>query len=355
MCPGCCQEQEGAGKGRCPGALRCVADICCAKKPLKNVPYTIKVDISHLNAYLNFTNNQRILMILITFGQASDEHPLEFMQYGICPYSVVPLRSAPAHSSEMLSQLLFGEMAEILETRGRQWSRVSMVTDGCEGWVETTQLQEILPEDFARCAHHFAYSLELTYPAMGPDQFIPITIGARLPNFDGLHFRLGKVLFTFSGQTLSSADIRPGTDFLVKMARRYLNTPFLWGGRSPFGIDAPGFVQMIYSFAGIPLPRTALAQLEQGTSVDFPEEALPGDIAFFENRAGKITHAGIVLPENKIIHAYGCVRTDLLDHYGIYDESRKIYTRRLRLIKRLLPQAPAPAVEAAAATAPLLS
>jgi hypothetical protein len=277
---------------------------------------------------------------------------MNFMQYGICPYSVVPLRSAPAHSSEMLSQLLFGELAEILETRGKQWLRIRMFTDGCEGWVETSQLQGILPEDFARYSFNFAYSLELVYAAMGPDQFIPITIGARLPNFDGLHFRLGRDLFTFSGQTLSAGDIRPGADFLVKMAKRYLNTPFLWGGRSPFGIDSTGFVQMIYGFIGISLPRTALAQIEQGSSVDFPEQALPGDIAFFENKAGKITHAGIILPDNRIIHAYGCVRTDLLDHYGIYDESRKVYTRRLRLIKRLLPQMPT--TEQAASGVPAL-
>lgn len=269
------------------------------------------------------------------------------MYYGICPFSVVPLRSSPAHSSEMISQLLFGELVEVHEIRGKQWLRVRMITDGSEGWVETAQLQDIPQEDFQRYAQNFAFSLELVHAAMGPSQFIPITMGARLPNFDGLHFRLGKDLFTFSGQVLGAEEVRPGSDFLIKMARRYLNTPFLWGGRSPFGIDSTGFVQVIFSFAGISLPRTAMGQIELGASVDFPELTQPGDIAFFENKVGKITHAGIVLPDNKIIHAYGCVRTDLLDHFGIYDEERKLYTRRLRLIKRLLPTVAAPLSESA--------
>lgn len=237
----------------------------------------------------------------------------------------------------MLSQLLFGELMEILEVKGKQWVKVRCASDQFEGWVERAQCKPISAEEFAQYRGHFAFSLELVQAVMGPDHFVPVTMGARLPNFDGLHFRMGDLVYTFSGQALSPGEIRPNPDFLLKIAKRYLNTPFLWGGRSPFGIDAAGFVQVVFQFAGMQLPREAAAQIELGATVDFPEQAQPGDIAFFENKSGRITHSGIVMPENKIIHAYGCVRIDLLDHYGIFDEERRVYTRRLRLIKRLLP------------------
>lgn len=259
------------------------------------------------------------------------------MLFGICPFSVIPVRSMPSHRSELLSQLLFGELFEILEAKGRQWYRVRCSIDNFVGWIEQAQCKLITPVEFEQYRDHFAFSLELVQAVMGPDHFVPVTMGARLPNFDGLHFRLGDLVYTFSGQALTTGDIRPSADFLLKVAKRYLSTPFLWGGRSPFGIDAPGFVQLIYQFAGVCLPREAEAQIEYGEAVDFIEKANPGDLAFFENKAGKIMHVGLIMPENKIIHALGSVRIDLLDHYGIFNEELGRYTRRLRLIKRLLP------------------
>ncbi|MBK6948727.1 MAG: C40 family peptidase [Haliscomenobacter sp.] len=265
------------------------------------------------------------------------------MPFGICPFSVIPVRSMPSHRSELLSQLLFGELFEILETKGRQWYRVRCSNDHFVGWIEQAQCKLITPGEFEQYRDNFAYSLELVQAVMGPDHFIPVTMGARLPNFDGLHFRFGDLVYTFSGQALTTGDIRPGADFLLKIAKRYLSTPFLWGGRSPFGMDAPGFVQLIYQFAGIYLPREAEAQIDSGEVVDFIEKAQPGDLAFFENKAGKIVHVGMIMPENRIIHAFGAVRIDLLDHYGIFNLEQGRYTRRLRLIKRLLPSTGSPA------------
>lgn len=259
------------------------------------------------------------------------------MQFGICPLSVVPVRSFPSHHSELHSQLLFGELFEILESKGKQWYKIRCQLDQFEGWIEQVQCKLLVASEFEQYANHFAFSLELVQAAMGRDHFIPITMGSRLPNFDGLHFRIGDTIYTFSGQALTPGEVRPGSEFLLKIAKRYLGAPFLWGGRSPFGMDAPGFTQMVFQFAGILLPRLAIAQLELGASVDFVENSQPGDLAFFENKFGRITHVGIIMPDNRIIHAYGSVRIDMLDHFGIYDEARGVYTRRLRLIKRLLP------------------
>ncbi|MBK7474518.1 MAG: SH3 domain-containing protein [Haliscomenobacter sp.] len=154
------------------------------------------------------------------------------MPFGICPFSVIPVRSMPSHRSELLSQLLFGELFEILETKGRQWYRVRCSNDHFVGWIEQAQCKLITPGEFEQYRDNFAYSLELVQAVMGPDHFIPVTMGARLPNFDGLHFRFGDLVYTFSGQALTTGDIRPGADFLLKIAKRYLSTPFLWGGRS---------------------------------------------------------------------------------------------------------------------------
>ena len=259
------------------------------------------------------------------------------MQFGICPLSVVPVRSIPSHHGELHTQLLFGELFEITEKHGKQWVRVKAVTDGFEGWVEQVQCKEITPAEFELYLTNFAYSLELVQPAMGKDHFVPITMGARLPMYDGLHFRLGELVYTFSGQAFTAGEMRTGADFLQKIAKRYLGAPFLMGGRSPFGIDSSGFIQMVFQFAGISLPRTAAAQIELGTTIDFIEKTQVGDLAFFENKFGKISHVGMIMPEQRIIHSHGAVRIDALDHYGIFDEARSVYTRRLRLIKRILP------------------
>lgn len=259
------------------------------------------------------------------------------MHYGICPLSVIPIRSSASHKSEMISQLLFGELMEILDRKGKQWVKVRCAYDNFVGWVDAHQIKSITPSEFESFQKDFAFSLELVQPVMGPDHFVPITMGARLPAFDGIHFKLGETPYTFSGQAISPNDIVPNPEFILKIAKRYLNTPFLWGGRSPFGLDAAGFIQLVFSMAGIALPREASLQIDEGITVDFVEQATPGDLAFFDNKAGRIHHVGIIMPDRRIIHSYGGVRIDLLDHYGIYNQQTKKYTHKLRLAKRVLP------------------
>lgn len=258
----------------------------------------------------------------------------------ICPLSVVPVRHTPSQRSEMSSQLLFGETVEVLEEKGKLWCKIRATSDNFIGWVETNQLKPITPSEFDSFNAHFAYSLELVQPVMGADHFIPITIGARLPEYDGIRFRLGEVFYTFSGQAVTPGDFQPTADFILKLAKRYLNTPFLWGGRSPFGMDSPGLVQMVFQMAGFKVPREAAAQIEIGDTIDFVENAQPGDLAFFENNQNRISHVGILMPDSKIIHSFGGVRIDKIDHYGIYDDVRQAYSKRLRLIKRILPTVP---------------
>ncbi|HKK75799.1 MAG TPA: C40 family peptidase [Saprospiraceae bacterium] len=259
------------------------------------------------------------------------------MHFGICPYSVVPIRTSSSHKSEQASQLLFGELVELLETKGRQWTKVRCLQDNLVGWLESHQVTAITPSEKLAFQNNFAFNLELVQAAMGDNYFVPITLGARLPNFDGIHFKLGEMRFTFSGQAIDQADLKTSAPFLIKIAKRYLNAPFQWGGRSPFGIDAAGLVQVLFSMVGQQLPRDPEAQIDFGSMVDFIDQAREGDLAFFENKNGRIAHVGIIMKEQYIIHAYGAVRIDRLDHYGIYNEETKRYTHKLRVCKRLLP------------------
>ncbi|MCB0636101.1 MAG: C40 family peptidase [Lewinella sp.] len=255
--------------------------------------------------------------------------------FAICPLSTIPVRHGASHRSEMGSQLLFGEMVEVLEEKGRTWSKVHCLEDDYIGWVASSQLQPVSPAEYKHFREHFAYSLDVFHLLMGNEDAMPVTLGAHLPDFDGMRFALGNQDFTFSGQAVFPADIKPGPAMVIKIARKLLNAPFLWGGRSPLGIDSGGLVQLACKIAGYQLPRTPELQVNRGESVDFVEQALPGDIAFFENNQGRISHAGILLPDGKVIHVNEKVRIDTIDHYGIFNYDLGRYTHRLRVVKRI--------------------
>jgi cell wall-associated NlpC family hydrolase len=177
-------------------------------------------------------------------------------------------------------------------------------------------------------------SLELVQSAVSSEHHLPILLGSSLPHFDGLNFKLGKEKFVFNGQA-----VMPGTNgkvaVLAKVVNKFMRAPYLWGGRSPFGVDCSGFTQVVFKTLGIRLPRDSHQQAACGNRVDFVPEAKAGDIAFFENKEGRIAHAGIIVDTGQIAHAYGHVRLDRLDHQGIYNNELKEYTHRLRVIKRL--------------------
>lgn len=258
------------------------------------------------------------------------------MKYGISPISVVPVRSSPVVTSEIYTQLLFGELVEILDGKGKNWLKVRCQWDNAIGWIEANQITLITPTEYHTYQNDFAYSLDLMQPIVGNDHFIPITIGAHLPNFDGLQLRIGEHSFQYSGQAVYPEDLKARPAVIQKLARKYLYAPCLHGGRSPFGIDSTGLVQVIYQMAGVRLGREAAQQVTEGEAIDFVDQAQVGDLAFFENRAGRVSHVGIILRDKQIIHAYGRVRIDRLDHYGIFDEALGKYTHKLRVIRRVL-------------------
>jgi hypothetical protein len=262
--------------------------------------------------------------------------------FAICPLSSIPVRANPSDSAEMTTQILFGEVVEIIKTVDRLdalnngWLYVRCTWDNYNGWVTKKQLQIIDNEyniDIEK-----SYCFELMHAVMGTDHSLPITIGATLPNFDGISFDLNGLKYTFSGQAIYPSQIVANSTLLLKIARRYLYAPYLWGGRSPFGIDCSGFTQQCFKMLGTDLPRDAFQQAEIGENVDFLAQAQAGDLAYFQNSSGRIIHVGILMGDGLIIHASGHVRIDKIDHYGIFHIQNQRYSHVLRLVKRLLPK-----------------
>ncbi|MBL7825251.1 MAG: C40 family peptidase [Saprospiraceae bacterium] len=261
------------------------------------------------------------------------------MEYAACQVSIAPLRAQPSDKSEMVSQLLFGEAVEVQESKDN-WRLIVCAWDGYTGWVDVKQLIRLTAAEFEDYRRHQTLSLSLVEGLMAADHFIPLTMGAVLPQYDGLRCALGDQSFQFSGPVITPGQQHLGSSWIIKIARRYLNAPYLWGGRSPFGIDCSGLTQMVYKIAGVHLLRDASQQVTQGRPVDFMEQCQAGDLAFFDNGKGNITHVGIILPECHIIHASGKVRIDKLDHFGIFNKELNRYTHQLRIVKRLLPDDP---------------
>jgi gamma-D-glutamyl-L-lysine dipeptidyl-peptidase len=257
----------------------------------------------------------------------------------ICQLSIIPVRSDATDKAEIVTQLLFGELVEILDMSKakKNWCHIRCEWDGYEGWTDIRQLRLLNLEDALRYKNDYALCLDHTATLTNNDHFLPITLGATLPCFDGFNCALGEKHYTFGGQAILRGGIQTKPEVIIKLARRYLYAPYLWGGRSPFGIDCSGFTQIVYKMAGLRLRRDASQQIEQGRLIDFAEQSQTADLAFFDNDKGKIVHVGIMMEGGFIIHASGQVRIDKLDHYGIFNEERGIYTHKLRLIKRLLP------------------
>lgn len=238
------------------------------------------------------------------------------MNKGICVVTVAPVRAEGSDKAEIVTEILFGESADILEVN-KNWTKIKMHYDEYEGWMDTKQIKPISDEDFAKRK---------------------VTVVTE--DFSSVLMNDGKTLLSIGSEvefpvvaSRRSHDVR---ESIALTAKEFLNVPYLWGGKSFFAVDCSGFTQLVYKVHNIKLPRDTYQQAEVGEALSFVEESKPGDLAFFENPEGKIIHVGIMLDSQKIIHASGKVRIDILDSTGIFNKELNKHTHKLRVIKSIL-------------------
>lgn len=251
------------------------------------------------------------------------------MKFGISKLSAIALRELPSDTSEMTSQLLFGESYEILDQH-KNWSFIRTQFDNYKGWISNNQIFEQEPSDFSKGNDQVLISFNGFANVQQNKLLLSFgsSIASEIPD------NIAGQKFLYEGET-RSASIADAS-FILPFARLLLNVPYLWGGRTIFGMDCSGFTQIVFKAAGYKLLRDANLQATQGISINFIQEALPGDLIFFDNNEGKIVHTGIFTENKTIIHASGRIKEDFIDHYGIFDREIGHYTHQLRAIKRII-------------------
>lgn len=249
------------------------------------------------------------------------------MSHGIGNLGMIPMRLEASDTSEMVSQLLYGDIFKIIDSR-KNWVKIRLDFDKYEGWIDKKQYHAISLEEYdvLRSQPIISNTDLIEFVSDETKMLTTIPFGASLNGLDILrhHFEGHKT----EGVTEKS--------HLINTALTYVNSPYLWGGKTPFGIDCSGFTQMVYKINGYKILRDASQQATMGEALSFIEESEPGDLAFFDNSEGTITHVGVIMQDHHIIHAHGKVRIDRIDHTGIFNTELKQYTHKLRVIKKLI-------------------
>ena len=253
------------------------------------------------------------------------------MDYAIVAVPAAPVRRKPNHQKEMVSQLLFGEPVKVLATKGDLWLKIRSLHDDYEGWLTKTMLQPV-DKNMANAKSDFVTTDLLNKISSGNMQ-MNIPVGSSLPFFENGKGRIGDMEYFFSGYFLKRGEQPPSVELIKQLTSSWLNAPYLWGGRTPLGVDCSGFVQVVFKLLGIDLPRDAWQQAQEGVAVKKIAESLPGDLAFFDNKED-IVHVGILLGEGQVIHASGKVRVDGIDKKGITNKQTASPNIRLRAIRR---------------------
>jgi cell wall-associated NlpC family hydrolase len=274
------------------------------------------------------------------------------VEYAVNCCTVTPVRQEPSEGSEQLTQLLFGEVCEVLDRLPR-WTKIRSTLDGQEGWVDfkmLTPASHLSPITSNLPATVVATPIAIA-TAMETGEELMLTLGTRLPNYaHGTFEVLGKQYLidpTCVSQPISNSPSgRPVGETpsyshnVCAIAQTLLNAPYLWGGKNAMGMDCSGFTQVVYATQGINLLRNAREQMTQGELVPSLAETQPGDLAFFDHanrdpKATNISHVGILLDNKTIIHCSGCVHIDTIDEQGIHLPDGEL-THHLVQIKRYL-------------------
>lgn len=252
-----------------------------------------------------------------------------FKKFGVCNLSIVPIRDSATDTSEIITQLLFGDTVEILE-EGQPWVKIRFANDAYEGWMDFKQLTYIDEAEYLELElKEKVYLKSPLLTVTGPRGLQRIMLASTLPNLTNKTIQFGGETYHFGADI---EDIKPS---LIETAMEYINTPYLWGGKSLFGIDCSGLVQNCFKIHAIELPRDASKQVDEGELISYANRKI-GDVPFFINAKGIVHHVGILTEKDKIIHAAGSVRIDIFNEKGIFRDDLNKYTHHYHSIKRYL-------------------
>ncbi|PIE32835.1 hydrolase Nlp/P60 [candidate division KSB3 bacterium] len=257
------------------------------------------------------------------------------MKYGICILGVIPVFKNPALESEIISQLLFGETFEVFEQRGAL-VRIRSAHDRYEGWIDSRQCEAMDAEEFHDLSERTHPIVDDPSAVIVRDGFeFPVVRGGILPRNEHGQFAFNSKGYHVQGNFSYPLEAPFQAADVARIAVRYLNCPYFWGGRSPFGIDCSGFVQAVFRCLGIRLNRDAYQQIHQGDEVSGLHDARFGDVVFFSSAGQGVTHVGIVWQPGYMIHSAIRVRIERLDEKGIFSDIERRYTHQLIAIRRM--------------------
>lgn len=256
------------------------------------------------------------------------------MHFGACHLSLVPIRSHNSDKSEILSYLLFGDTFEVLEAKD-SWRFIRTLYDDYQGWIDHKQYLPVGESDLAALREGMVLGIAPVHLLNSDSgEVLYLTAGATIPATESGQFKIADRRYSFN-EVPAFAKPEFSAENIRKLSTFFLHTPYLWGGKSLFGIDCSGFTQIVFKLMGIALKRDAWQQAEQGDLIGFLQEARIGDLAFFDNDEGRIIHVGIMLSDHEIIHASGRVKIDRIDNQGIFSADLKRYSHKLRIIRRM--------------------
>ncbi len=276
------------------------------------------------------------------------------MQKAISLYSVIPVRTEAREGAEQSTQILFGETFDIMEQIPR-WNRVKLHLDGQEGWIDAKMCTPMKDKEYREYKKAYSAAATVIFPmayavSENNGQTIPLTAGTKLTHYQSQitngttigRFEVLGVGFRIDPSMVATAPLPMNQEKLLQTVRFFLNIPYLWGGKNAMGMDCSGFTQIILSLFGVSLPRNASEQITQGSVIEHLSQAQAGDLVFFGHKEPTansqepmaITHVGIVIDPERVIHCSGRVKVEKLDETGIYSAEQGAYTHHLAGIRR---------------------
>lgn len=257
-------------------------------------------------------------------------------KYGIAVAGICPLYSSATNKTEQINQVIIGETFDVLEVSGdEEWYRIRIHTDGYMGWINKNPVKLIDEREYKKyrkskkveITKKFAdvHSLPGKKSAILRGVFMGVELSIVSRRGEWIEVKLpdGIKGWISKKSCRDYDDTQDSRKDIMKYAEALLGIPYIWGGRSAFGIDCSAYTQLMYKMCGFRIPRDSNMQAKLGMELgksfaDFRK----GDLLFFGNKEGRVTHVAIYTgKEMDFIHASGFVRINSLDENSDrYDE-----------------------------------